>query len=149
MQTFDPGNTLSFMCCLKVTCLCCLKALCMFYSVPWPNSCLFHVGLNYEVSLTAGEETYRYNILIMLYCFICKFCSFKNPFAMIASLSELYFRFRKIYSVGTNEKRYFYELWQQHKLLKTMEMIEVWPDTYGERYIHQFQPEATHKIHQQ
>ena len=30
-------------------------------------------------------------------CFssICKFVSFKNPFAMITSLSELYFRFRR------------------------------------------------------
>ena len=30
-------------------------------------------------------------------CFsrICKFCSFKNPFATITSLSELYFRFRR------------------------------------------------------
>ena len=51
------------------------------------------------------------------------------------------------YSVGTNEKSDFYKLWQQYKLLKTMEMSEVWPDTYNERYIHQFQPEATHKIH--
>ena len=32
-----------------------------------------------------------------LFCFIsiCKFDSFKNPFATIASLSELYFRFRR------------------------------------------------------
>ena len=32
-----------------------------------------------------------------LFCFIstCKFGSFKNPFAMITSLSELYFRFRR------------------------------------------------------
>ena len=29
------------------------------------------------------------------------------------------------YSVGTNKKSDFYELWQQHKLLKTMEMREV------------------------
>ena len=28
-------------------------------------------------------------------------------------------------SVGTNEKSDFYEIWQQHKLLKTMEMSEV------------------------
>ena len=39
------------------------------------------------------------------------------------------------------KKRDFYELWQQHKLLKTKEMSEVWPDTYDEQYIHQFQPE--------
>ena len=30
-----------------------------------------------------------------------------------------------LYSVGTNEKSDFYELWQQHKLLKTMEMSEI------------------------
>ena len=29
------------------------------------------------------------------------------------------------YSVGTNEKSDFYKLWQQYKLLKTMEMSEV------------------------
>ena len=39
------------------------------------------------------------------------------------------------------------ELWQQHKRLKTMEMSEVWHDTFDEGYIHQFQPEQTHKIH--
>ena len=27
------------------------------------------------------------------------------------------------------KKKDFFELWQQHKLLKTMEMSEVWPDT--------------------
>ena len=36
-----------------------------------------------------------------------------------------------------NEISDFYELWQQHKQLKTMEMSEVWPDTYEEGYIHQ------------
>ena len=38
----------------------------------------------------------------------------------------------KIYSVATNEKIDFCEPWQyqQHKQLKTMEMSEVWPDTY-------------------
>ena len=52
-----------------------------------------------------------------LFCFIsiCKFDGFKNPFATITSLSELYFRWRllnvfctfnqKISSVGTNEKK--------------------------------------------
>ena len=37
---------------------------------------------------------------------------------------------QKIYYVGKNEKKDFYELWQQHKQLKTKEMCEVWPDTY-------------------
>ena len=41
----------------------------------------------------------------------------------------------------------FYELWQQHKQLKTMEMNEAWPDIFYVVYIHQFQPEHTHKIH--
>ena len=45
------------------------------------------------------------------------------------------------------QKKYFYELWQQHKFLKTMEMREVWPETYNEGYIHQFQTEPTYKIH--
>ena len=36
-----------------------------------------------------------------------------------------------IYSVGTNKRSVFYELWQQHKLLKIMEMSEIWPDDEG------------------
>ena len=53
----------------------------------------------------------------------------------------------EIYSVGIDEKSDFYELWQQHQLLKTMEMSEVWTDTYDEGYIHKFQLEPTQKIH--
>ena len=45
------------------------------------------------------------------------------------------------------QKSDFYELWQLHKQLKTMEMSEAWPDTFNEGYIHQSQPEPTHKIH--
>ena len=45
------------------------------------------------------------------------------------------------------QKSDFYELWQQHKLLKTMEMNEAWPDIFYVVYIHQFQPAPTHKIH--
>ena len=44
------------------------------------------------------------------------------------------------------KKSDFYELWQQHKQLKTMETSEAWPDTLDEGYIHQFQPEATCEI---
>ena len=49
------------------------------------------------------------------FCFssICKF-----------GRTLLYFRFRR-FIVDTNEKSDFYELWQQQKLLKTMEMSEV------------------------
>ena len=52
---------------------------------------------------------------------IYKFGSFNNPFATLTSLSELN---QKIYPLGLNEKSDFYELWQQHKQLKTMEMNE-------------------------
>ena len=47
---------------------------------------------------------------------------------------------QKIYFVGTNKRSNFYELWQQHKQLKTMEMSQASPDTYNEGYIyiHQF-----------
>ena len=31
--------------------------------------------------------------------------------------------------------------------MKKVEMSEAWPDTFNEGYIHQFQPEPTHKIH--
>ena len=40
----------------------------------------------------------------------------------------------------------FYELWQQHKQLKTMKTNETWLDIYNERYIHQLQPGPTQKI---
>ena len=41
-----------------------------------------------------------------LFCFIsiCKFCSFKNPFAMITGLSELYLRFRKFILLVQSKK---------------------------------------------
>ena len=51
----------------------------------------------------------------------CKSGDLKSPFATIVSLSELCFE--KIYPFVT-EKNDFYELWLQHKLLKTMEMSE-------------------------
>ena len=59
-----------------------------------------------------------------IFCFIsiCKFGSFKNPFTTNTSLSEL--QIQKIYPFGTNKKSDFYELWQQHKQLQTMEMSE-------------------------
>ena len=41
---------------------------------------------------------------------ICKFGSFKNPFAMITSLSELYFRFRRCILLVQTKKSDFYEL---------------------------------------
>ena len=47
------------------------------------------------------------------------------------------------------KKRDFYEQWQQHTLLKTMDMSEVSPDTYNEGYTHQFQLKPSHKTHLQ
>ena len=73
---------------------------------------------------------------------ICKFGSFKNTFATITRLPDLYFRFS-----WYKQKSDFYQLWEQHKLQKTVKMSEVQPDAYHERYIHQFQPEPTLKIH--
>ena len=62
------------------------------------------------------------------YCFVsmCKFGSFNNLFAMITSLTEL--QIQNLDSLDLfcqyKEKKDFYELWQQHKQLKTMEMGE-------------------------
>ena len=54
-------------------------------------------------------------------CFISiwKFGSSTNLFTAIASLPELYFRFRR-FTVGKNGKSDFYELWQHNKQLKTI-----------------------------
>ena len=68
------------------------------------------------------------------------FCSYYEPVSTLLQIQKIYF-------VGTNKKRDFYELWQQHKLSKTIKMSEVSPDTYDEGYMHQFQPKPTHKIH--
>ena len=83
----------------------------------------------------------------LLFCFIsiCKLGSFKNLFATINSLSKLYFRFNRVYSVGANEKSDFYELWQQYKQLKTIEMRLELILTMKGIYI-DFQPESTKKI---
>ena len=52
---------------------------------------------------------------------------------------DLFFWYKK--------KSDFYELWQQYNQLKAMEMSDTSPGTFYEGYIHQFQPEPTHKIH--
>ena len=81
-------------------------------------------------------------------CFIsiCKFSSFQNPFAMITSLSELYFVFRRfIMSVQT--KIMISKNYGSSTSSWKLEMSQAWPDTYSEGYIHQFQPEPTHRIH--
>ena len=64
---------------------------------------------------------------VMKSCFssMCKFGSFRNPFATITNLSELYFRFRRFILLVQTKKNGFCELWQQHKHPKTMEISEV------------------------
>ena len=74
-----------------------------------------------------------------LFCFIniSKFDSFKNPFAMITTLSELHSTHTRS-MLFVNERSNLYVLWQQDKLLKTMEINVACPNIY-EGYIHQFQ----------
>ena len=56
-----------------------------------------------------------------LFCFAStsKFSSFKKPFAMT---SELHFGCITFY--WYKQKKWFYEVWQQHKQPKTMEISE-------------------------
>ena len=68
---------------------------------------------------------------------------FPNDYYLVWTLVQI----QKIYSIDRNEKSHFFELWRQHKQLKTMKMSEAWPDIYNEEYIYQFQPETTLKIH--
>ena len=51
-----------------------------------------------------------------------KFGSFKNPFVMTTHLSELHFRCRRL--ISAFKRSDFYEVQQQHKQLKTMEINE-------------------------
>ena len=44
-----------------------------------------------------------------------------------------------LYKVKTSD---LYDLWQQYKQMRTIEMSEIWPDIYDEGYIHQFQPSS-------
>ena len=83
-----------------------------------------------------------------LFCFsnICKFGSFKNPFAMIISLSELYFRFT--FALLAQTKVISMKYGSSTSNL-TIEMSDTCPDSKDEGYIHQFQPEPTQKIHLQ
>ena len=62
--------------------------------------------------------------ILFYFISICKFGSFKNPFATIFSSFELYFRIRRFILLVQTKKSDFYELWQKHKQLKTMEISE-------------------------
>ena len=78
----------------------------------------------------------------------CKFGSFKNHFATITCLSELYFRFKrfillvhtkKVISMNYGSSTSSSKPWR----LVRLDLILMRRD----RKIHQFQPEPTHKIH--
>ena len=94
-----------------------------------------------------SQEPSFWKVMDSSFISICESGSFKNPFARINNLPEIYFRFRRFTLWVQMKKSHFYELWQQPKQLKTMEMSEAWSDTFDEGYIHQSQPEPTHKIH--
>ena len=55
---------------------------------------------------------------------ICKFGSLKNYLGMIASLPELYFRFRR-FILPVQIKKVISMNWQQHRQLKTIEMNDI------------------------
>ena len=79
-----------------------------------------------------------------LFCFISifKFGSFKNSFAMITSLSELYFRFRR-FILLVQTKKWF--LWTMVAAQAAENHGDEWGLTWylqwNEGYIHQFQTE--------
>ena len=62
-------------------------------------------------------------------------------------LACLNFRITRFIRLVQTKKGDFYEIWQQRKQLKTMEMSQALPDIFYEGYIDQFQPEPPHKIH--
>ena len=72
-----------------------------------------------------------------LFCFIsiCKFGSFKNPFAMITSLSELYFRIRrfillvqtkKVISMGYGSSKRSWKPWRWVRLELIFSMRDIY-----------------------
>ena len=107
------------------------------------SSCIIDVVMwlkfgNLSIRQKSREPSF-WEVMDSRFISICKFGGFKNAFATITSLSELYFRI-KIYPFGTNEKSDFYELWQQHKQLIAMKMNEAWRNIFYVVYIRQFQP---------
>ena len=58
----------------------------------------------------------------MIDSFVLLAYAIRQRLLTIISLPELYIQ---IYSVSTNEKKDFYELWQLHKKLKTRRISEV------------------------
>ena len=75
-----------------------------------------------------------------LFCFIsiCKFDSFKNPFAMITNLSELYFRFRrfilfvktkKVLSLNYGSSKGSWKPWRCITLYLILMMLDMYIDS--------------------
>ena len=58
-----------------------------------------------------SQEPSFWEVMDSCFSSICKFGSFKNPFAMITNVSELYFRFREFILLVQKKKTDFYELW--------------------------------------
>ena len=85
-----------------------------------------------------------------LFCFIstCKFGSFKNPFATITSLSELYFRFRRFILLVQTRKMISMNYGSCTSSWKPVRWVRL-DLILTRRDIHQFQPEPTCKIHYQ
>ena len=54
--------------------------------------------------LQKSREPSFWEVMDSCFISICKFSSFKNPFAMITSLSELYLRIRRFFSLVQTKK---------------------------------------------
>ena len=86
-----------------------------------------------------------------LFCFncICKLGTFKNTFAIITSLSELYFRFRRFILLVQTKELFSVNYgrspssWKPCRWVK-LDLIDTMRDI-----THQFQSELHHKAHQQ
>ena len=85
----------------------------------------------------------------LLFCLIstCKFGSFKNPFATITSLCELYFRFRRFIILVHTKKVISMTMAAAQAAENHGDDWGLTCDTFNEGYIHQFQPERTRNIH--
>ena len=83
-----------------------------------------------------------------LFCFItiCKFDSFKNTFATITSLSELYFRFRRLILLVQTKEVISMKYSSSTSSCKPWRCVRL-DLILTMRAIHQFQPDPTHKIH--
>ena len=92
--------------------------------------------LRLEIRLNAfRRSTIPQKQFIIIFIITSKFSNFKNHVQTITNLLEFKFRCSKFFLL-VQTKKDFYELWIQHKLLKTKEMNEAGPDIFIER--HQF-----------